>query len=384
MKRSGRGREMAQTDGQNDPGELSERKKMILKAVVDAHIACGEPVGSKALSQNQQIALSSATIRNELAELTEMGYLIQPHTSAGRIPSERGYRFYVDSLMQSYDMTAGEIRGLNEMLRERTAELDRVIESAGRLISKLTRYPAISVHAFPSTQTAKCVSLMLMDEHEFLVIVMISENNIKTRHLHSGISLDSDALHRAQEVINRYIAGKEPDKLTFAEMLHMEEELGDYRELASPIIKCVYETLMEERQSDLQISGVDRFLEYPEFTEVDRLRDMLGMLSDKKNLLSLVENSAGHDRVDVYIGSENTADKNGDSTVVVRTITVDGKPVGAIGVIGPCRMDYSRVVSTVDMLSKSIADMMSGQQASPGPAELPQPNRMEEKKNDDS
>lgn len=371
---------MAQTE------ELSERKKTILKAVVEAHIACGEPVGSKALSQNQQIALSSATIRNELAELTEMGYLIQPHTSAGRIPSEQGYRFYVDSLMQAYDLTAGEIRGLNEMLRERTAQLDRVIESAGRLISKLTRYPAISVHTFPATQTAKCVNLMLLDEHEFLVIVMISENNIKTRHLHSDLPLDSDSLHRVQEILNRSIAGREPDQLTLAEMMKIGQELGQFRDLGAPIIQCVYETLMEERHSDLQVSGVDRFLEYPEFTEVDRLRDMLGMLSEKQNLLSLVENSAGHDKVDVYIGSENTADKNGESTVVVRTITVDGKPVGAIGVIGPCRMDYSRVVSTVDRLSKSIAEMMSGHpsQEPAGPAGLPQPNRLEENKNDDS
>ncbi len=357
---------------------LSERKKMILKAIVDSHIACGEPVGSKALSQNQQIALSSATIRNELAELTEMGYLIQPHTSAGRIPSEQGYRFYVDSLMQAYDLTANEIRGLNEMLRERTARLDRVIESAGKLISKLTRYPAIAVHSFPTTQTAKCVNLMLLDEHEFLVIVMISENNIKTRRLHSEYPLDSEILHRVQEVLNRGIAGKEPDKLTLAEMLRIEEQLGAYRDLASPIIKCVYEVLMEERQSDLQVSGVDQFLEYPEFTEVDRLRDMLGMLSDKQNLLSLVESSAGHDRVDVYIGSENTADKNGESAVVVRTITVDGKPVGAIGVIGPCRMDYSKVVSTVEMLSKSIADMMSSDRQPPRPAELPKPNGAKE------
>lgn len=348
-----------------DDGTLSERKKIILKAIVDAHIACGEPVGSKYLSQNQQIALSSATIRNELAELTEMGYLIQPHTSAGRIPSEQGYRFYVDSLMQAYNMTAGEIRGLNEMLRDRTAKLDRIIDSAGRLISSLTHYPAIAVHSFPSGQTARCINLMLLDEHEFLVIVLISENNIKTRHLHSELPLDSEALRQVQDVLNRSITGREPDKLTLAEMLTIEESLGGFRDLAAPIIKCVYEVLAEENRSDLSVTGVDRFLEYPEFTQVGRLKDMLGMLSDKQNLLSLVESSADSDDVNIYIGSENTADKNGDSTVIVKTITVDGRPVGAIGVIGPCRMDYSKVVSTVKTLSKTISDIIGGNRSLP-------------------
>lgn len=371
-----------------DDGTLSERKKMILKAIVDAHIACGEPVGSKYLSQNQQIALSSATIRNELAELTEMGYLIQPHTSAGRVPSEQGYRFYVDSLMQAYNMTAGEIRGLNEMLKDRTAELDRIIDSAGRLISSLTHYPAIAVHSFPSRQTARCINLMLLDEHEFLVIVLISENNIKTRHLHSNLPLDVDILKQIQDVLNRSVTGREPDKLTLAEMFSIEESLGGYRDLAAPIIKCVYEVLEEESKSDLSVSGVDRFLEYPEFTQLGRLKDMLGMLSDKKNLLSLVESSADSDDVNIYIGSENTADKNGDSTVIVKTITVGGKPVGAIGVIGPCRMDYSKVVSTMKTLSKTISDMISNSRSLPeGPpgshptgGSTSQPGRIDDKK----
>jgi heat-inducible transcriptional repressor len=337
--------------------ELSNRKKMILKAIVDAHIACGEPVGSKFLSQNQQIALSSATIRNELAELTEMGYLIQPHTSAGRIPSEQGYRFYVDSLMQAYSMTANEIRDLNEMLRERTMKLDRIIDRASKLIASLTHYPAIAVCSSPKKQTARCLNLMNLDGNNFLVIVMISESSIKTRHIHSDIFLDQEALQKMQTILNHFMDGKEPDKLTLAEIMEMEEEFGLYRSLVSPIVKSVYEALEEDTQSELEVSGVDHFLEYPEFTEVSRMRDMLGMLSDKENLLSLVESS--HDEgVNVYIGSENRADKSGESALIVKNIMVDGKAVGAIGVIGPCRMDYSRVVSTVEMLSKSISDML--------------------------
>ena len=134
---------------------LSERKWQILKAVIDEHISAGEPVGSKLIAQNQQIALSSATIRNELAELTEMGYLMQPHTSAGRIPSEQGYRYYVDLLLRDYDTASMEIQGLNELLKERTSRLDKIIDDAGKLVSALTHYPAISVKSFRGKETVK-------------------------------------------------------------------------------------------------------------------------------------------------------------------------------------------------------------------------------------
>lgn len=350
----------------HDAESLSERKKQILKAIIDAHISCGEPVGSKSLSQNKQIALSSATIRNELAELTEMGYLAQPHTSAGRVPTERGYRFYVDSLMQAYDMTASEIKGLNEMLRERTARLDRIIDSAGRLISSLTNYPAIAFRSFPKKLTAKCINLMLTGECDFLIIVVISETNIKTKQYHGSIPLTDDTLRRIQIAINDVLVDKQAEEITLAQMIELEERLGSYSLLASPIIKSVFEALGEERADELSVSGVDRFLEYPEFTEVDKLRDMLGMLYDKQDLLSLVRRSEDGD-VNIYIGSENIADKSGESTLVVKTIRVDGRAVGAIGVIGPCRMDYSKVVSTMETLSRSVSDMIGGKKTLPDP-----------------
>ncbi len=352
-------------------GTLSERKKQILKAIIDEHIACGEPVGSKLLSMNKQIALSSATIRNELAELTEMGYLAQPHTSAGRVPTEQGYRFYVDSLMEAYDMTATEIRGLNEMLRERTARLDKIIDSAGKLVSSLTHYPAIAVRSFPKKSSARRINLMLTNPNDFLVIIMVSENNIKTKHLHSDIPLTEDAIRKMQKALNDTIADKQAEELTLAQMIELEKNFGEYSSLASPIIKSVFEALSEDGGDELHITGVDRFLEYPEFTEVDKLKDMLGMLSEKQDLLTLVHKSEDKD-VNIYIGSENTADKSGESTLVVKTIRIDGKAVGAIGVIGPCRMDYSKVVSTMETLSNSISDMIDNNRRA-----LPDANKTE-------
>ncbi len=345
---------------------LSDRKKQILKAVIDAHIACGEPVGSKLLASSQQITLSSATIRNELAELTEMGYLLQPHTSAGRIPSEQGYRFYVDSLMEHYERTTSEITELNELLKQRTRQLDRIIDDAGRLMSTLTNYPAIAVRSRPRSQTVRRFNLVYLDTYSFLLVMVISESNVITKTLRSQIPLSEEELIAVQRVLNRTLAGIEPESLTLTQMMEIEAAMGRLGSLASPIIKCIYESLRAESRSDLRIEGVDRFLEYPEFSSVDRLRSMLELLSNKQELLEIVEGAQGDD-VNVYIGSENAADQSGDSTLIFKTITVDGRPIGAIGVIGPCRMDYSKVISTVEQLSRGIAGMIRAQRMLPDP-----------------
>ena len=346
--------------------DLSERKKQILKAVIDAHIACGEPVGSKLLAAKGQIALSSATIRNELAELTEMGYLKQPHTSAGRVPSEQGYRFYVDSLMEGYDRTATEIRELNDLLTQRTRQLDRIIDDAGRLISTLTNYLAIAVRSHPRSQTVRRFNLMLMDTYSFLLIMVISEANVVTKTVRSQIPLTEEELKTVEQVLNRALVGREPDQLTLSQMMEIEAAMGRLGSLMSPILKCIYEALRADNRSDLRVEGVDRFLEYPEFSSVDRLRSMLEMLSNKQELLEIVEGAQG-DEVNVYIGSENAADQSGDSTLIFKTIMVDGRPIGAIGVIGPCRMDYSKVISTVEQLSRGIAGMIRAQRMLPDP-----------------
>lgn len=339
---------------------LSDRKKQILKAVIDAHIACGEPVGSKLLASSHQITLSPATIRNELAELTEMGYLVQPHTSAGRVPSEQGYRFYVDSLMERYERTTAEISQLNELLKQRTRQLDRIIDDAGRLMSTLTNYPAIAVRSHPRSQTVRRFNLMLLDSYSFLLIMVISESNVITKTMRSQMPLSEEELAGVQRVLNQKLSSVEPESLTLTQMLEIETAMGRLGSLASPIIKCIYESLRSENRSDLRIEGVDRFLEYPEFSSVDRLRSMLEMLSNKQELLAIVEGAQGDD-VNVYIGSENAADQNGESTLIFKTITVDGRPIGAIGVIGPCRMDYSKVISTVEQLSRGIAGMIRAQ-----------------------
>ena len=348
---------------------LSERKKKILEAIIKQYVESGEPVGSKLLADMPGIKASSATIRNEMAELTEMGYLQQPHTSAGRIPSEQGYRYYVDSLMASYNSTTEEIGALNELLKARTEQLDRIIDDAGKLASALTNYPAISVKSNKRRQVVKRFSVMQNDACNFLLIMLLSRDTVRTKNITTKVYLDEAALMRLQKVLNTHLANLDLDTLTFAQMMSMEKELGEYGFLASPVVKSIYEALAEDTESDVKIEGVDRLLAYPEFSDVGQLKSLLGLFEQKEEIVSLVEES-DKSGVNVLIGSENTVDTMNGSTLIFKTIRVDGVDVGAIGIIGPCRMDYEKVISTIDSLTKTITQMMRTNNALPGASRL--------------
>jgi len=348
---------------------LSERKKKILEAVIKQYVESGEPVGSKLLADLPTIKASSATIRNEMAELTEMGYLQQPHTSAGRIPSEQGYRYYVDSLMESYNSTTEEIGTLNELLKARTEQLDRIIDDAGKLASALTNYPAISVKSNKRRQVVKRFSVMQNDACNFLLIMLIGRDTVRTKNITTKVYLDEATLMRLQTVLNRHLANLDLDTLTFAQMMSMEKELGEYGFLASPVVKSIYEALAEDTESDVKIEGVDRLLAYPEFSDVGQLKSLLGLFEQKEEIVSLVEES-DKNGVNVLIGSENTVDTMNGSTLIFKTIRVDGVDIGAIGIIGPCRMDYEKVISTIDSLTKTITQMMRPNNSLPGAAHL--------------
>lgn len=339
------------------PPVLSERKQKILEAVIKLYVETSEPVGSKAIAELDGIRASSATVRNEMAELTEMGYLTQPHTSAGRIPSEQGYRYYVDSLMASYSATTSEISSLNELLKARTEQLDRIIDDAGKLASALTNYPAISVRSNKRRQIVKRFSVMQNDATSFLLIMLISHDTVRTKRITTKVYLDDSVLLKLQNVLNDNLTNLDLDTLTYAKMMAIEKTLGDYSFLASPVIKSIYEALSEDTESDVKIEGVDRLLSYPEFSDVGKLKSLLGLFDQKEELVTMVE-EADKAGVNVLIGHENTVGTMNDSTIVFRTIRVDGVDIGAIGIIGPVRMDYEKVIATINTLTESVSEMM--------------------------
>lgn len=336
--------------------ELSARKRLILQAIVESHIRFGEPVGSKALTANQQLSCSSATIRNEMAELEAMGFLEQPHTSAGRVPTELGYRFYVDSLAEQYRMTAMEIEQINRTLRSKIGALDQILEDASRLISRFTNYTAVAIK--PRSASAKVIRFeaAYVSDRSFVLVMVFGDGTVKTKTIFVPISLSSEALSRFTELFNVGFTHLTAAEISYARIVEAERILGYFSPMVHPAVKAVYEAMSEIDGGDLKIDGVNHLLEYPEYSDLSQLKEMLDLFEHKENLLRLVSSSEEGKDLQVHIGSENAIGAMSNSAFIYRTVRRGGKVVGAFGVIGPCRMDYSRVIALLNHLSDGIHD----------------------------
>lgn len=342
--------------------ELTRRRAQILRAVVEAYVKIGEPVGSKFLAQTVMPNCSPATIRNELAALEALGYLEQPHTSAGRIPSELGYRFYVDCLAGEYKKTRAETEVMAEKLRGKRHELDRILSEASRLAGSMTNYTAITVR--PRVETSKIIrfEVMYFDSRNLVIVMLFGSGNAKTRNMRLTFDvLPTDAAHLAN-TLNKFIAGHTADEITLPLMMQAEEEMGSEARLLSAAMKEIYSTMEEQSGGEVKVDGVDRLLSYPEFSDVDKLRGLLGAIEEKSGILDAISGIEG-DELGVVIGREHLSDSMSDSTLVVKKIKKNGKVVGAIGIIGPCRMDYANVMATVDALAESVGKVISEERA---------------------
>ena len=336
---------------------LTERKKQILKAIVDAHIEGGEPVGSKYVLQNQQLNCSSATVRNEMAELEEMGYLEQPHASAGRVPSELGYRFYVDSLIERYAMTTHEIAQINALLKAKMGELDQILLAASNLASSMTNYTGIAIKPRVASVTVNKFDTIYLEPDHYILVAVDSDGNVKSKHLHPTFAITQATVTKLSRILNTYVTGVTAEQITLPIMMKMEEEMGNERGMVGEVIKVIYDLLGELDNGEMRVSGIDRLLQYPEYSDVSQLQELLGTLEKKEDILNLVSQSDNED-ISVVIGSESQVKVMNNSALVFKPIVRNGKTLGAIGVIGPRRMDYARVLATLEELSGNITSMI--------------------------
>ena len=349
-----------------DSYELSERKKSILKAICEAHIKLGEPVGSKYLMQEAKIPYSSATIRNEMAELEELGYLEKPHTSAGRIPSELGYRFYVDSLVTQYDVSTNEAGELKKMLSVKMSEIDKILENATKVVSAMTNYTALSLRPRPSDITIRKFEAVYLDAYGFIVVMIADRgDSVKTKNIKLSFAVTDEIIKALSSVLNKYLSGVSIDNINISLIMSMEKELealsGEDKKLCSDLvsvsIKSIYET-MNELGSEIKFEGVNRLFEHPEYKDLGKLQKMITAIEKKDDIMkavSLIDQT--DDETKIFIGSENMVKIMDDSTLIYKNLKLNGKTIGAIGIIGPCRMDYSKVLATIDRLSEEINNL---------------------------
>lgn len=337
--------------------ELSQRKKAILKAVVENYIETAEPVGSKIIAETCGLKVSSATVRNEMAELESMGYLEQPHTSAGRIPSPLGYRVYVNELMQQHRITVEEAESINKELQSRVHKLDEIISDAGRIAATVTNLPAYALSSGNAQVTASRFDLIFVDEHTFIIVIMLSNNSVKNKLVRIPAFVDAKMLTKLSTVFNASFTHMGESDITQSLISATELTTGDNIGLVPVIAGFLIQILSEFKQSAAYVSGTSQLLLHPEFQDVSKAQRLLSYLSDGsdiKNFPAPTDNSS----VKITIGPENLAEELKDSSVIVARYDAGGGTQGIIGVVGPTRMDYSTVAARLSYVADSISKML--------------------------
>lgn len=338
--------------------ELSDRKQKILQAIIDEYIGTAEPVGSRAISKKNALGLSSATIRNEMADLEEMGYLIQPHTSSGRIPSDVGYRFYVNSLMRRYQVSVEALEKMQSIMAEKVSQLELIIKKASLMASALTEYTTVVTSPKLNSARIKKIELVNLGYGNVMIVIITNAGVIKNQSVE--INIDDDTAAKITEALNSRISGYTADELTFDRIREIGNEIEKSFDIAPKvfinILNFVYEAIDALDETEIYVNNAKSLLSYPEFSDVGKARDMLTFLENKENLIKLIGDAK--DGVDVKIGAENEFEELSDSSLVTVNYKMGDKVVGRIGVIGPKRMNYAKVIASLDCISNHVDNIL--------------------------
>ena len=341
--------------------ELTDRKKKILKVVIEDYIRTAEPVGSKAIASEMGGKVSSATIRNELADLVELGYLEQPHTSAGRVPSPKGYRLYVNELMEQQRLSLAETEKINQSLQMKMEELDHILSQAGRAVSSFVNYPTYMSVTGRKTLTAKRFELLPVDERSCIVVMMMSDDRVKSQLLRLQLKVDLDQLPTLVSLLNGHFAGVSPAEMNHRLMNVAEQIPPQLFLLLSQTISYAADSLEEAGQREIVTAGTKELLKLPEFRDADKAHQLMSFMTDSKENLPLPDDGP----MKILIGPENVIDALKNTSVVVASYDIGDDMRGLIGVVGPTRMDYASVAARLSGFADGLTRLFGKQELPP-------------------
>jgi heat-inducible transcriptional repressor len=336
---------------------LNDRKIQILQAIINNYIETAEPVGSRTIAKKYNLGISSATIRNEMSDLEEMGFILQPHASSGRIPSDMGYRLYVDHLMQKKELGEEEQRYLQSIISRDISQIDFLMEETAKALSVLTNYTTIISEPKGQRTRMKQIRLIPLDSASVLLVIATEGNFIKNHVIKMGCVPTEEKIFDIGFCLNRLLQGcalREIDTLLVA---RMQEELWEYRELLPPILKAIETTMRSAEKVQLHMSGTKNILAFPEFADIQKAKSLFQALEEKDVLVTLLEESKNND-LQVLIGSENTVQSMQDCSVITATYKMGDNTRGTIGIVGPTRMDYSQVISVLNGMVQNIEKVL--------------------------
>ena len=334
--------------------ELDERKQKILYAIIRTYMETGEPVGSRTISKYSDLNLSSATIRNEMSDLEEMGYIIQPHTSAGRIPSDKGYRLYVDHILENKDQ---EIQEFKDLMVERTDKLEQMLQRLVKALAANTNYATLVSTPAVRGNKLKFIQLSKVNSTQILAVIMIEGNLVRNKVIDVTEELDQETVLKLNILLNSVLNGLSIEEINLGMIQSLKEQAGIHSELVASVIDAVAEVIHAEDEVKIYTSGATNIFRYPELSDNGKASEIISTFEEKQELTDLVtqtlENSENKG-IQVYIGQETPIQAMKDCSVVTATYELGGGLQGTIGIIGPKRMDYENVLKTLKTLTEQL------------------------------
>ncbi len=338
-------------------GMLTDRQLLILHAIVDDYIRSAEPVGSRSISKRDDITFSPATIRNDMADLEELGFLEKPHSSAGRIPSQRGYRYYVDNLLLPHHLTADEELDIRSIFSERIREVEEVIQHSARVLSNMTSYISLVLGPEMFESTLKNIQIIPLGKGSAILILVTDTGHVENQTIVVPESIDASDLERTVNILNERLMGvplyKLRDKLQFEIKDVLREHVGNYEQ----VVKMIDPSLHIEKEEKVFYSGKTNILSQPEFRDVEKVRMLLNMLEEDKTMNQILRTPVTG--IQVKIGQENKLEAFDNCSLITASYSIAGKHMGTIGILGPTRMEYRRVIGVVDTLSKDLTKLLT-------------------------
>ncbi len=334
--------------------ELTERKKKILQAIIRNYLETGEPVGSRTISKYTDLNLSSATIRNEMADLEEMGYILQPHTSAGRIPSDSGYRLYVDAMMEE---KLKEVDELKEELLDKEEKLDNLLKQTAKLLATNTNYATLISSPTTHRNKLKFIQLSKVGGNQILAVIVAEGNVIKNSILPIEDEIDDENILKLNILLNTHLNGLSIEEINLGMIASMKQQAGIHSDIIGDVIDAVAVAIHEEDDLEIYTSGTNNIFKYPELSDSKRASELINTFEEKQVLGRLVENTLSDESntgIQVYIGNESPITEMNDCSIVTATYDLGEGMKGTIGIVGPKRMDYDKVVDNLKVVMKQL------------------------------
>lgn len=339
---------------------LGSRKQLILQAIIEDYINTAEPVGSRTVSKKYLTDISPATIRNEMADLEEMGYIEQPHTSAGRVPSDKGYRLYVDRLMGQKTIDRQDYEFIRKEFMDTVGEIDRLIKHASKLLSEMTKYASIAMAPQFKRTCLKHLQLIKLDTYNILAVIVTDAGIIKNSVIRTDTDIDVDALEKISNMLNQRLIGLSIEELVNMDVTQIDGGIkhnDDYRQVLTRVLPELLQALRYSERAEIYSDGAANLLDLPEYSDVQKAKDFFSILDKNELLYDILKDVS--ESTSVTIGKENKIHQLKDCSLITATYSYNGRVIGSIGVLGPTRMKYSKVISIVDCLTQNLNDILS-------------------------